>query len=99
LLGYAGQPRRYHIYPEEFQFLHVCSTIGSWVLGIGYLLPFLFLLHSLFYGEAAPSNPWGACGLEWQTSSPPPTDNFDQPPHVEEAYNYPVYSSDKKRAT
>jgi cytochrome c oxidase subunit 1 len=41
------------------------------------------------YGKVAPDNPWGASGLEWMTSSPPPTFNFDRPPVVDwEAYDY-----------
>jgi cytochrome c oxidase subunit 1 len=37
----------------------------------------------------AGANPWGARGLEWQTSSPPPTSNFDRTPVVTEgAYAY-----------
>ena len=39
--------------------------------------------------EVCHSNPWGAKGLEWQTSSPPPVLNFETPPVVtEEAYAY-----------
>jgi cytochrome c oxidase subunit 1 len=34
------------------------------------------------YGKDADPNPWGAVGLEWETSSPPPTDNFEVPPVV-----------------
>jgi len=89
ILGFLGMPRRYHVYPPEFQFLNVMSTAGATVLGLGYLLPILYLTWSLFVGKAAGSNPWGATGLEWQTSSPPPTFNFDKTPVVtEEAYAY-----------
>jgi len=89
ILGFLGMPRRYHVYPPEFQFLNVLSTAGATVLGLGYLLPILYLTWSLFFGKAAGSNPWGATGLEWQTSSPPPTFNFDKTPVVtEEAYAY-----------
>jgi cytochrome c oxidase subunit 1 len=39
--------------------------------------------------QAAESNTWGATGLEWETTSPPPTFNFDVDPVVTEpAYNY-----------
>jgi len=89
LLGYMGMPRRYHVYPVEFQALNVLSTAGAVVLGIGYLMPFGYLLWSLKYGKVAGPNPWDAAGLEWTTPSPPPTSNFDRTPIVtEEAYAY-----------
>src|SRR5574340_295218 len=40
LLGYLGMPRRYHMYPAEFQTWNVLSTAGATILGVGYLLPF-----------------------------------------------------------
>ncbi len=90
ILGYLGMPRRYHSYPEEFQVLNVMSTAGASILGIGYLLPMIYLLWSLRYGEPASDNPWNATGLEWQTSSPPPRDNFEHTPVVTTApYDYP----------
>jgi len=89
LLGYLGMPRRYHAYPEEFQVWNVMSTAGASILGIGYLIPMIYLLWSLRYGRVASSNPWDASGLEWQTASPPPTDNFETTPIVtEEPYAY-----------
>ena len=36
----------------------------------------VYLMWSLRYGRVAGSNPWGAVGLEWTTTSPPPTENF-----------------------
>jgi cytochrome c oxidase subunit 1 len=89
ILGYLGMPRRYHAYPDEFQVLNVLSTAGTSILGIGYLLPLLYLAWSLRYGPAAAANPWGAAGLEWQTPSPPPTENFPETPReIHEAYDY-----------
>ena len=89
VLGYLGMPRRYHAYPEEFQILNVLSSAGATVLGLGYLLPLIYFIWSMRYGERATDNPWGAYGLEWETSSPPPTYNFDEPPVVTtEAYDY-----------
>jgi len=89
IVGFQGMPRRYHVYPPEFQILNVLSTAGASVLGLGYLLVLLYLLWSLRYGAVAEANPWGAKGLEWQTPSPPPTFNFDRTPIVtEEAYAY-----------
>ena len=89
LLGYMGMPRRYPYYPEQFHFLNVCSTMGAAVLGLGYLLPATYLIYSLFRGPKAGNNPWRATGLEWQTTSPPPTHNFRHTPVVtQEAYDY-----------
>jgi cytochrome c oxidase subunit 1 len=89
LLGYLGMPRHYHEYVPEFQILHILSSSGAMILGIGYLMPFTYLTYSLFYGAKAPANPWGATTLEWQTPSPPPTHNFDKVPVVEhEPYDY-----------
>lgn len=89
LLGYAGMPRRYHSYPDDFQWLHVLSTGGSLMLAVGYLLPLVYLFWSLFRGPAAGANPWRAAGLEWRTGSPPPKHNFHDTPEVTEGpYEY-----------
>ena len=89
LLGYLGMPRRYYTYPEDFQVLNVMSSAGATVLGVGYLIPMIYLFWSLRYGKQADENPWGAVGLEWETASPPPTLNFDETPVVDyEAYEY-----------
>jgi cytochrome c oxidase subunit 1 len=92
LLGYMGMPRRYHVYPEEFQVLNVMSTAGASILGLGYLLPLCYLLWSLRYAALAGANPWRASGLEWTTPSPPPTENFAVTPVVtEDPYHYRPY--------
>ena len=90
ILGYLGMPRRYHMYPAEFQ------TLERPLLGgrddPRLRLPpaaSIYLLWSLKFGAKAPANPWGAKGLEWETTSPPPVLNFHTPPVVtEEAYAY-----------
>ncbi len=89
ILGYLGMPRRYHAYPPEFQVLNVMSTAGASILGAGYIIPMIYLVWSMRYGKNATANPWGSTGLEWKTSSPPPTDNFEVPPIVtEDPYTY-----------
>ena len=89
IVGYLGMPRRYWQYPPEFQVYNVLSTAGASILAIGYLLPMVYLLWSLRYGKPAPDNPWQATGLEWRTTSPPPTFNFEETPVVTwEAYEY-----------
>ncbi|HWX41953.1 MAG TPA: cytochrome c oxidase subunit I [Blastocatellia bacterium] len=89
LLGYLGMPRRYWAYPPEFQVLNVLSSAGASILGVGYILPMVYLAWSMRYGPAAGPNPWPATGLEWQTSSPPRADNFAVTPVVtEEPYQF-----------
>jgi cytochrome c oxidase subunit 1 len=89
ILGYEGMPRRYASYAEEFQVLNIFSTAGASVLGIGLLMPVVYLVHSLFFGKPAGDNPWMLPGLEWRTSSPPPTENFEKMPVVTwEAYEF-----------
>jgi cytochrome c oxidase subunit 1 len=89
LVGYSGMLRRIAQYDERFQVLNVMSSAGASILGLGYLLPFSYLLWSLWYGKKAGPNPFGATGLEWQTASPPPPHNFDVTPIVtDEPYEF-----------
>ena len=89
ILGYLGMPRRYHAYPPEFQVYNLLSSAGATILGLGYIIPFIYLMWSLKYGKDAGPNPWGATGLEWQIPSPPPTENFEVTPVVTtDAYEY-----------
>jgi cytochrome c oxidase subunit 1 len=94
VLGYNGMPRRYHWYAPEFQILNVMSSLGATILSVGYALPLFYLLVSLWKGERAPSNPWNATGLEWQTSSPPPTHNFETLPVIPEGPKGEPYAYD-----
>jgi cytochrome c oxidase subunit I len=89
ILGYLGMPRRYYVYPPEFQVYNVMSTAGASILAVGYLLPMIYLTWAAFFGKVAGNNPWPATGLEWRTASPPPTENFAVTPVVTwEAYDF-----------
>ena len=77
VMGSRGMPRRYFIYPEEFTVWHVSSTVGSFVMAIGFVITAVYLIRSLFNGPKAPMNPWGGVTLEWQAASPPVHYNFD----------------------
>jgi cytochrome c oxidase subunit 1 len=49
----------------------------------------IYLTYAAFFGKVAGNNPWPATGLEWQTASPPPTENFTVTPVVTwEAYDF-----------
>jgi cytochrome c oxidase subunit 1 len=78
ILGSKGMPRRYFHYQEQFQSLHVMSTVGSWLLGLGLFITLFYLMVAIFKGKPAGNNPWGALTMEWQTTSPPPTENFTE---------------------
>src|SRR3982075_247070 len=92
ILCYLGMPRRYHTYPADmvsWQVLHVLSTAGASILGVGLLIPLFYLIWSMRYGPIAAANPWNLTGLEWQVASPPPTENFLTTPIVpHEAYEF-----------
>ena len=89
ILGYLGMPRRYHEYPPELQLWNVMSSTGAVVLAAAYFMPLFYLAYSLLNGRRAPPNPHDATGLEWTTPSPPPRENFAEPPVVTtEAYAY-----------
>jgi cytochrome c oxidase subunit 1 len=69
--------------------LNLLSSAGAALLAVGYLLPLVYLGWSLAKGRRSGDNPWQATGLEWQTTSPPPTHNFAQAPVVtQEPYAY-----------
>lgn len=89
ILGSKGMPRRYYSYLDQFKTLHQFSTSGTWVLGLGFLIMFFYMLHSVFKGKRAPENPWGGKTLEWQTASPPIHHNFEGQIVVDSGpYNY-----------
>lgn len=93
LLGIEGMPRRYYDFLPQYYDLQMVSIVGSWVLVTGLVLMFGNLVYSLFRGEKAPDNPWGAATLEWQTTSPPPAENFPEIPTVEHGpYDYGRFS-------
>jgi cytochrome c oxidase subunit I len=104
MLGSQGMPRRYATYDmylpetvELFQFYHIMSTVGSYVMAIGFFLTAGYLIHSLFKGKKAPANPWGGRSLEWQCASPPPHDNFSEPPTVGDCYDFSVLEWDPEQ--
>jgi cytochrome c oxidase subunit I len=80
VMGSKGMPRRYYTYLAEYQELHVISTIGSYILGLGLFVSLFCFLHSIFAGKKASKNPWGGLSLEWETETPPIEHNFHGQP-------------------
>ncbi|MFT8790651.1 MAG: cbb3-type cytochrome c oxidase subunit I [Komagataeibacter saccharivorans] len=100
LLGYEGMPRRYATYPAQFQVLNVLSSAGASILALAYILPLVYFAWSLLRGARASDNPWQATGLEWRTSSPPPTENFAHVPVVNhDAYDYAALDQANRAAS
>lgn len=85
ILGLMGMPRRVYTYPADMGWsgLNLISTIGAYVLAAGVIVFVLNLAVSYRRGRLAGPNPWGAGGLEWATTSPPPPYNFALTPVVE----------------
>ena len=82
IAGIQGMPRRYYTYPEQFTLLNQISTVGAYMISLGFVISAFYLAYAIFRGPAAPDNPWGAETLEWKTSSPPPHENFLETPIV-----------------
>ena len=85
-LGNMGMPRRYADYldTDGFTLLNQVSTVGAFILGIGFL-PFIWnVFKSWRYGEIVTvDDPWGyGNSLEWATSCPPPRHNFVSLPRI-----------------
>jgi cytochrome c oxidase subunit 1 len=88
-LGNAGMPRRYATYPAEYQWLHVLSTGGAFLLAGALLLTLANLAVALKWGDPAPDNPWHSRSFEWLTRSPPPKENFARTPNLDYSpYDY-----------
>ncbi|PKP53028.1 MAG: cytochrome c oxidase subunit I [Bacteroidetes bacterium HGW-Bacteroidetes-1] len=81
IVGLMGMPRRYYDYLPEFHLPNMISTYGSWVLATGLLLMLGNLISGFYTSKRKIGrNPWNGITLEWQTTSPPPLQNFDRMP-------------------
>jgi cytochrome c oxidase subunit I len=102
ILGLQGMPRRLADYRDYKLWAHLQPmnqfiSISAFSL-MAAQLPFIInFLSSWLWGPPAPSNPWEATTLEWQTHSPPPPDNFATVPVVHRGpyeYSLPGQAND-----
>ncbi|QEE46562.1 cytochrome c oxidase subunit I [Rhizobium sp. WL3] len=86
LTGLRGMPRRVFEYPPEagWEMLNFVSSIGGFVMTIGFALVALDLIMLVRYGRPFRRDPWKAGTLEWATPTPPPSYNFGSLPHIED---------------
>jgi cytochrome c oxidase subunit 1 len=71
--------RRIATYPSDLQTLNIVISFAAFALGSSFLFFLYNMVKSLVSGPVAESNPWNARTLEWQTTSPPPAENFEVP--------------------
>jgi len=84
LTGLLGMPRRVYTYAPEmgWTWLNLLSSVGSFVMAIGFALFVLDIALAIFLARRMPRNPFGAGTLEWAMPVPAPTYNFASQPHV-----------------
>ena len=81
-LGIEGMRRRVADYPPEFGTVNLFISLAAFNIALSVAVFVFNMARSWKRGEQAASNPWRAQTLEWQTTSPPPIDNFDRIPTV-----------------
>lgn len=88
-IGMQGMPRRYFDYLPQFHTGHFISSVGAIITVIGLGMMIYNFARAARKGPKAPDNPWNGITLEWKIPSPPPVENFDEIPVIDEpAYNY-----------
>jgi len=85
LTGLRGMPRRIYTYSgdEGWNWLNLLSSVGGFIMTIGFALVVIDLLAQLRYGRRVRRDPWKAETLEWAMPIPPAPYNFASIPHVE----------------
>jgi len=81
-VGLQGMNRRVADYPAPFATSNMVVSIFAFLLAASFLIFVYNMVRSWTRGPRATANPWWARTLEWQTSSPPPLENFIGEPQV-----------------
>lgn len=95
-LGLHGMNRRIAGYTPDLQDLNVVASVMAFIMGASFLVFVANVVWAFVKGPKAEADPWRARTLEWQTSSPPPEENFPTPPVVTgDPYDYGVPDAPK----
>jgi cytochrome c oxidase subunit I len=97
ILGLMGMPRRVYTYTPDMGWdrLNLLSTCGAALFAVSFVLLIANVIVSLRKGALAGDNPWDASTLEWATTSPPPSYNFDRIPAVD--HRDPLWSDTENK--
>ncbi|RZU01256.1 cytochrome c oxidase subunit I [Rivibacter subsaxonicus] len=84
LAGLLGMPRRIYTYrgDEGWNWLNLLSSVGGFVMTIGFGLLVIDLVVQLRHGRRARRDPWRATTFEWAMPIPPAPYAFASIPHV-----------------
>jgi cytochrome c oxidase subunit I len=82
--GMLGMPRRIFTYDVDrgWAIWNQLSTLGVFLQAPSFVIFGYNLVVSLWRGQPAGDDPWDAWTLEWMTTSPPPSYNFESIPVV-----------------
>jgi cytochrome c oxidase subunit 1 len=80
--GLHGMNRRIATYTPSLQDVNQFASLMAFIMGASFLIFLGNLVWMFVKGPKAVDNPWHARTLEWQTTSPPPEENFPVPPVV-----------------
>lgn len=84
-LGFMGMTRRVYTYGWDMGWapLNLVSTIGAFLMGLGFVFQVLQIVYSIKFGERdLTGDPWNGRTLEWSIPSPAPLYNFAVVPQV-----------------
>jgi cytochrome c oxidase subunit 1 len=82
--GMLGMPRRIFTYQADrgWAIWNQLATVGGVIQAASYAIFVYNAVASLWNGRPAGNDPWDAWTLEWTTTSPPPSYNFEEIPVV-----------------
>ena len=85
LVGLLGMRRRIYTYPaiEDWTWLNLLSSMGGFIMTIGFALVVIDLIAQLRYGRRVRRDPWKAATLEWAMPIPPTPYAFASLPSID----------------